>query len=206
MRSSRAPKAFGVRGLGRRSGLWPPRAGPKPRALASPSLVGGGGGTGRSIAYNAIMSACEKGLHWAGCLELLREARVRGLRPDATSYNTAMQACHGLGVLDALFDEMAGEGVRADLQTCRLLAAACERGPALASELRLLGAFGGPLRAEPGDAKGHRGPCGAREPALAAAAGASGAGRLLAAGLGAEALELLRAAAAGPPPRAEAAR
>ena len=44
------------------------------------------------ISYSAAISACEKGGQWEKPLELLKSMEVRGVEPDAISYNAAMSA------------------------------------------------------------------------------------------------------------------
>ena len=45
------------------------------------------------ISYNASISACEKGQHWAAALVLLQDILISHMEPDVISYSAAISAC-----------------------------------------------------------------------------------------------------------------
>ena len=64
------------------------------------------------ITYNALISACEKGLQWGKALELLSEMKTQGFQPDVSFYNSPCEAaekCKKSG-------EILGLGVKRDYE------------------------------------------------------------------------------------------
>ncbi|CAE8617339.1 unnamed protein product [Polarella glacialis] len=89
------------------------------------------------VAFNSAIAACEAlgpsalGLgRWQQALKLLAQLRAARLRPDAQSYNGALNACGGAGQWRTallLVRELCRDGLRPDLLSYAALVRACEK-------------------------------------------------------------------------------
>ncbi|CAM9959710.1 unnamed protein product, partial [Discosporangium mesarthrocarpum] len=113
-------------GAGARAGLFSPV-----RSPPAPDLV----------SFNTALAACSDAGEGLLALELLEEARARGLSPDATSFNSAIAACATGGMeaeATALLLQMSQEGVPPDAVSFNTAVTARRR----------WGGQGGPRRSE----------------------------------------------------------
>ncbi|CAE8719452.1 unnamed protein product, partial [Polarella glacialis] len=95
------------------------------------------------VAQNACISACARAARWSAALELLLQARLLGLQPDAISCSSALGACGGPGQLWqralTLLAGMINEGPAPNVVTFgAAISAVCEKGRQSGLALQLL--------------------------------------------------------------------
>lgn len=93
------------------------------------------------IAYNAAISACEKGTAWQEALARLAELRIESLSPPVITYGAVISACEYSREWRqalSLFSEMQGLALRANVITLNAAVSACEQSQAWRNVISLM--------------------------------------------------------------------